>query len=292
MACICEVKWTVGAHTCFEKRICDTLWTSVNYGMYATQFFMGNPYSFTRAEITSGDIEESKKILRRFPMSVFTHFPYVCNLCGSKDILAWNGHSAQDAKTGKVLQCLEYELGVVASLGVERSGVVLHPGNYPDRKIGLETIGRSINKINFAKGSKLVLENSAGQGTSLATTFREIRTILDSVDESKRGNIGVCIDTCHIYAYGEYDLSRISEVDRMFREFDECVGLDKLSLVHLNDSETVRGSKKDRHACLGQGKIWKGGMESLVYLLNKCERNKVPMVLETDMVDMLTLANL
>jgi deoxyribonuclease-4 len=292
MACICEVKWKVGAHTCFEKRICDTLWTSVNYGMYVTQFFMGNPYSFTRAEISVSDIEESKKILARFPMAVFTHFPYVCNLAGSKDVLAWNGNSSQDAKTCKVLRSLEYELGVVSSLGVLSSGVVVHPGNFPDRKMGLEAIGKSINKINFAKGSKLVLENSAGQGTSLATTFREIRTILDCVEESKRGNIGVCIDTCHIYAYGEYDLSRISEVDRMFVEFDECVGLDRLSLVHLNDSETVRGSKKDRHALLGEGRIWKGGFESLVYLLNRCERYKVPMVLETDMLDMLTLANL
>jgi deoxyribonuclease-4 len=253
---------------------------------------MGNPYSFSRAEITVSDIEASKKILRRFPMAVFTHFSYVCNLAGSKDVLAWNGNSAQDVKTYNAIRSLEYELGIVASLEVESSGVVVHPGNFPDRKMGLEAIGKSINKINFAKGSKLVLENSAGQGTSLATTFTEIRTILDCVEESKRGNIGVCIDTCHIYAYGEYDLSITGEVDRMFGEFDSLIGLDKLSLVHLNDSETVRGSKKDRHALLGEGRIWKGCLDKLVYLLNMCKRIGVPMVLETDMLDMLTLANL
>ena len=292
MACICKLKWEVGAHTCFEKRICDTLWTSVNYGMYTTQFFMGNPYGFSRAKISSSDIEESKKILHRFPMCVFTHFPYVCNLAGSKDTLAWNGNKAQDSKTINILGSLEYELGVIQSLGVDRSGVVIHPGNFPDREKGLEAIGKSISKINFKPGMKLVLENSAGQVTSLATTFREIKRIIDCVDRNKQSNIGVCIDTCHIYAYGDYDLSVKSEIDRMFKEFNDLIGIDKLSLIHLNDSETVRGSKKDRHALLGKGNIWKGDLGSLVYLLDFCKRIRVPMVLETDMSDIVTLANL
>lgn len=290
MACICELKWEVGAHTCFEKKICDTIWTSVNYGMYATQFFMGNPYSFSRAKISDSDIIESKKILARFPMSVFTHFPYVCNLCGSKDVLAWNGNKSQDVKTMYILESLEYELNVVASLGVERSGVVIHPGNFTNREHGLQTIGKSINKINFKSGAKLILENSAGQGTSLATTFKEIKTILDCVEPEKTSNIGVCIDTCHIYAYGDYDLSVKGEVDRMFREFDAVIGVDKLSLVHLNDSETVRGSKKDRHALLGKGNIWKRDLGSLLYLLDMCKSRRVPMILETDIADIITLS--
>ncbi len=292
MTCICNLKWEVGAHTCFEKRICDTLLTSVNYGMYVTQFFMGNPYGFARAEISVDDIKESRRILHTFPMCVFTHFPYVCNLAGSKDLLAWSESKSQDAKTSNILKSLEYELGVIASLAVSRSGVVVHPGNFPDRERGLEAIGKSINRINFTSGSKLVLENSAGQGTSLATTFQEIGKIISCVDESKRGNIGVCIDTCHIYAYGEYDLSLKSEVDRMFGEFDRCIGIDKLSLIHLNDSQTVRGSKKDRHACIGKGNIWRDDLDSLVYLLDHCKRIGVPMVLETDLSDIETLSNL
>ena len=292
MACICELKWEVGAHSCFQKKICDTIWTSVNFGMYATQFFMGNPQSFSRAKISDSDIIESKKILSRYPMCVFTHFPYVCNLAGSKNVLAWTGDKAQDVKTEYILNNLEYELNVVASLEVERSGVVIHPGNFPNRQKGLETIGKSINKINFRTGSKLILENSAGQGTSLATTFKEIRTILDCVSPEKRCNIGVCIDTCHIYAYGDYDLSLKGEVDRMFREFDAVIGMEKLSLIHLNDSETVRGSKKDRHALIGKGNIWKRDLGSLMCLLETCKSRRVPMILETDISDIITLANL
>ena len=289
---IYDVKWEVGAHTCFEKKICDTIWTGANYGMYTVQFFMGNPYGFDRAKISMEDLEESKKILKRFPMSVFTHFPYVSNLAGSKDVLAWSGDKSQDRKTLHILKSLEYELGVISDLEVKKSGVVIHPGNFPEREKGLEAISNSINRINFKKGSKLVLENSAGQGVSLATTFREIKKIIDGVEESKKDNIGVCIDTCHIYAYGDYDLSEERDVDRMFRDFEECIGIDRLSLIHLNDSEKIRKSKKDRHACLGEGCIWKGCKMSLVYLLERCEKIGVPMVLETDLSDMKVVAGL
>ena len=289
---IYEVKWEVGAHTCFEKKISDTLWTSVNFGMYTTQFFMGNPYGFDRAKITEEDISDSKRIMARFPMNVFTHYPYVSNLAGSKDVLAWNGDKKQDVKTGYILKSLEYELGVIAKLGVKKSGVVIHPGNFPDREKGLEAISKSINKINFHKESKLILENSAGQGVSLATTFREIRKIIEGVDENKRDNVGVCIDTCHIYAYGDYDLGEEREVDRMFRDFEECIGIDRLSLIHLNDSQNARRSRKDRHECLGEGCIWKNRRRSLVYLLDRCDKIGVPMVLETDLSDMKVLSDL
>lgn len=289
---IYDVKWEIGAHTSFEKRICDTIWTGVNYGMYTVQFFMGNPYGFDRSKITYEDLTESRHILNRFPMSVFTHFPYVSNLAGSKDVLAWDGDKIQDGKTSHIIKSLEYELGVIAQLGVKKSGVVIHPGNFPHREKGLEAISKSINRINFNKGSKLILENSAGQGVSLATTFREIGKIIDGVTENKRDNVGVCIDTCHIYAYGDYDLSEERDVDRMFRDFEECIGIDKLSLIHLNDSQNARNSRKDRHACLGEGCIWKECNRSLVYLLERCDKIGVPMVLETDISDMKVLSGL
>ena len=287
---IWDVRWHVGAHTAFEQRICDTLWTSINYGMYTTQFFMGSPNSFNRTKITEKDLHESRKILSRFPTHVFTHFPYVANLAGSKDILAWDGNDSQDSKTTYILKSLEYELGIIAQLESKHSGVVIHPGNFPNRKKGLEAIYKSINKINFYPNSRLVLENSAGQGTSLATTFEEIRDIINGVEKKKRKHIGVCIDTCHLYAYGDYDLSEEKEVERMFLDFEATIGLDKLSLIHLNDSETPRKSKKDRHACLGTGHIWGKSFKSLVYLLDKCKEYDVPLVLETHSLDMKTLS--
>jgi len=285
-----DVSWSVGAHTGFAGKICDTLWTSVNYGMYTTQFFMGNPQGFDRAKISFDDIAESKKILAKYPMHVFSHFPYVANLAGSVASLAWNGDETQDSKTRHIIKSLEYELSVLSNFDSGRNGVVIHPGSFKDREKGLAAISKSINKINFTENSKLVLENASGQGSALATTFQEIKTIIDGVDESKQEHIGVCIDTCHLFAYGDYDLSKVSEIDRMFADFDDIIGLEYFTLLHLNDSETKLKGKVDRHACLGKGYIWGDSFASLKHLLDRCKSLDIPAVLETHGVDMITLA--
>lgn len=281
-----SVKWKCGCHTQYQGNISDTLKVSVNYGMYATQFFLGNPQSFNRSKVSEDDLKKCSKILKEYPMDVFSHFPYLANLAGSVDSLAWNGDEKQDGKTKALLKSLEYELGVLASIG---KGVVIHPGNYKDRKVGLETIAKSINKIDFPKGSKLLLENSAGKGVSLATTFEELSNILDGVSESRKKHVGVCVDTCHIFDYGEYDLRDTEEVDRMFDEFDNEIGLQKLTLIHLNDSVHGLKSKRDQHACLGTGHIWEDNMEALRYFMDKTKEIDVPVVLETHGMDMITL---
>jgi deoxyribonuclease-4 len=283
-----RIDWILGAHTAFSGKICDTLWTSINYGMTATQFFMGNPKGFTRAKITEQDINECKKILKRWPLHVITHFPYIANLAGSKDVLAWNGDSAQDTKTQVVLNQLEYELAILSNF--PNNGVVIHPGNYTDRKVGLQTIAKSINKINFVPGSKLILENSAGQGTSLATTLEEIACIIYHTDPKKRKHIGVCIDTCHLYAVGDYDLAQSKEVTRLFEDFDRIIGMEYFTALHLNDSEDVIKSRKDRHACIGTGNIWKDNFDSLILLLDMCKQYNIPAILETHGIDMITIA--
>jgi deoxyribonuclease-4 len=280
----------------FLKNIHDTIKVSISSGMSCVQFFMGNPKTTTRTRISQNDIEKSLKLTEKFPMNVFSHFPYISNLAGSVKSLAWNGDDAQDEKTTKVLSELEYELGILSNFGTSgsgsRSGTVIHPGNYSDRKLGLKTIAQSINKINFPKNSKLILENAAGAGNVLCTTFQEIRDIYDQVSKEKQTHIGVCIDTEHTFACGIYDLRKITEVDRMFEEFDEILGLDKFTLLHLNDSVVSFGSKKDRHELLLCGQIWKEDCSSLFYLLNMCKKHNIPIILETTPMDMFTLAQL
>ena len=289
---VSSIKWEVGAHTQFQKNIYDTLKRSILASMDVTQFFMGNPKSFQRHRVTQEDIRLCKQILARFPLNVFSHFPYVANFAGSVKQLAWAGDHQQDMKTQTIINELEYELSILSNFSGKRNGVVIHPGNYKDRKIGLSTIAKSINKINFTEGSTLLLENAAGQGCSLATTFEEIKEIIDQVDENKQKYIGVCVDTAHLYGYGEYDLSKCSEVTRMFDEFDKIIGIKKFSLLHLNDSVVHLGSKKDEHACLGTGHIWTKGIESLVLLLDTCKKHGIPAMLETNGLDMLFLGGL
>jgi len=283
-------KWEVGAHTGFGGSIFESLLESVEKGMYSTQIFLGNPKSFRRHRVKPNDIAQSKKLISRFPMHVFSHFPYIANLVGSVKSLAWNGDVAQDTKTRNVLNGLEYELEVLANFNDLRSGVVIHPGAYPDRAKGLANISKTINKINFVPNSKLLLENSAGQGNSLATTFDEIQTIISNVNEKNKPHIGVCVDTAHIWGVGDYDLCKISDIDRMFDDFDRIIGLERFTLLHLNDSEVPLGSRKDRHASLGTGYIWTDSFDSLIHLLNKCQTHGIPAVLETNYDDMLTLS--
>lgn len=287
---IYDMYWDVGAHTGFCQTITPTISEAIHRGMYSCQFFMGNPKSYNRQKITPGDIQSAKILLERFPMNVFTHFPYIASLNGSVKSLAWSGDSAQDAKTTHMLKELEYELSVISNFDKNRSGVVIHPGSYKDRPTGLDTVAKSINKINFTENGKLLLENCAGEGSKLCRDFSEIVRVIDGLDASKKDNVGVCVDTAHIWGQGDYDLRSCDEIDRMFYDFDRMLGLDKFTLLHLNDSEVPLGTKKDRHAFIGTGYIWSDGrIDSLIYLLNRCKENGIPMVLETVAEDMLTL---
>ena len=287
-----HVNWCCGAHTEFSGKICDTLKSAVMSGMYATQFFMGPRMSRAkRAVISEIDLRECEKFLARYPVQVFSHYPYCANLAGqaTEDIPAWTGNQLCDSGVLSTIPALEYELGILSQFSSVNNGVVIHPGSLSDRKQGLSSIVKSINKISFPKGSTLLLENSAGQGSSLATTFEEIAYILDNVLETQKPHLKVCVDTCHIFAYGQYDLRAQEEVERMLSEFDAIIGMDKLGLIHLNDSEKKLKSRVDRHACLGQGLIWPENFASLRVLLDTV---KVPVVLETTTSDMSTLANL
>lgn len=285
-------KWDIGAHSGFSDRITPTIQESISSGMYTTQFFMGNPKSYKRQQITKDDIQKTKKLLYRFPMNVFTHFPYIANLNGSVKELAWQGGSI-DSKLSYVLEQLEYELNIIANFSDHgKCGVVIHPGCYPDRELGLKTIAHSINQINFTPGSKLLLENCAGEGRKLCRDFKEIALVFDNLDKKKAENVGVCVDTAHIWGQGDYDISTIDGVNKMLMDLDKYIGFDKFCLLHLNDSEVPFGSKKDRHACIGTGYIWGKDFKSLVYLLDRCKELNVPIVLETQETDMITLANL
>jgi len=301
--------WDVGYHPAFAGSIHDCVMTGVKYGCYALQFFLGSPKSFNKRHVASfDDISRTKKLLEKFPMHIFSHFPYLGGLVGSVETLAWSGDEEQDAKMTRTLKALEYELSVLSNFCEtkynKRSGVVIHPGSYrgkrrakkglvipyEETKQALITVAKSINKINFTEGGKLLLENCAGEGTKVPRTFEDFKIIFDHIDDEKQEHVGVCVDTAHIWGVGEYDISKIEEVDRMFDDFDRILGMDRFTLLHLNDSKVELGAKKDEHACLGNGYIWGGGFASLIHLLNKCKQYGIPAVLETHGLDMIILS--
>ena len=121
----------------------------------------------------------------------------------------------------------------------------------------------------------LLLEATAGQGSNLGYKFEHLAQIIDGVEN--KDQIGVCLDTCHIFAAG-YPLSDPKEYEQTIQQFDDIVGLDKLRIIHMNDSKKEFGSRKDRHEHIGKGHI---GIEAFRNIVNDKRLKNVPMILET-----------
>lgn len=263
-----------------ESCISSSLLYAIQHGMYSCQFFLGGNMGTKRSKVSDKDIEFANKILKRFPTNVFTHMPYTYNLCGSVKSLAWSGDKEQDAKTKNVIKSMSYELDTLSKVN---GGCVVHIGSYPDKDKAIKTIAQTINKIDFNLKSMLLLENGSGSknGSKIGSDIDELSKIYSLV--KNKDNVGFCIDTCHIYAAGVYDFGKTRDIDLFLKEFDSKIGLEKLKLIHLNDSKEAFRSYKDRHEKIGQGMIWENNIDPLVYFLDKT-RN-IPTVLETYVTD-------
>ena len=290
----------LGSHTGILKTLEDTVKQSIKNGYYNIQIFLGSSYSLKRRNISHDDIEKTNKLLKYNNINIFTHIPYVYNLAGSvkENCFCWNqtkigenndvirGQVPVEQKVDNyVLECLksiEYELEIIDKLDCKVKGCVIHIGSSGKLSSieGLKRVAESINKINFnnIKSCKLLLETMVGRGGVLGRTFDELKQVYDLIENKDR--IGFCIDTCHVFSEGLYDLRKKDEIDKMFNDFDKVFGINKLELIHLNDSKTQFNSKQDRHERIGRGEIFKN-IKSLQYLLKKINDYKISSVLET-----------
>jgi deoxyribonuclease-4 len=157
--------------------------------------------------------------------------------------------------------------------------LVTHPGNASDGDVerGLWQNAELIEQAMAEEGGTVVvlLETTAGSGRVLGSTFEELRRMIDRISPAQRERVGVCVDTCHVYAAG-YDLR--GDYDGVVARFADVVGLDRLRLFHLNDSATPFASRRDRHAGIGEGSL---GDEPFRRLMNDPRFAAVPRVLET-----------
>jgi deoxyribonuclease-4 len=156
--------------------------------------------------------------------------------------------------------------------------LVSHPGNFiDDRASGIARNADGITQALEAHPgpTRLLMEGTAGQGTVIGSTFEELARLLKLVPARLRRRIGICLDTCHLYAAG-YDLVR--DYDGVWARFDDVLGLDHLGCIHLNDSMTPFNSHRDRHALIGAGSL---GREPFRRIMNDQRLSRVPKVLET-----------
>jgi deoxyribonuclease-4 len=198
---------------------------------------------------------------------VLTHGSYLMNLASpNPEFLA------------KSRDCLVTEIERCHQLAIPY--VVLHPGAHMGQgeEAGLSAIARSLDAVlERTQGRDVMplLEATAGQGSCLGHRFEHLAAIFDRVREPDR--VGVCLDTCHLYAAG-YDLASPEGYERTLRDFGRIVGLRKLKAIHLNDSKRERGSRVDRHARAGEGVM---GLETFARIVNDRRFRGLPLVVET-----------
>lgn len=198
------------------------------------------------------------------PEMLLPHSSYLINLANNNENLT------------KSMDLLVDDLQRCNSLGIKMYNI--HPGSDTNRigKRSLKLIAENLNKA-FAKipNVRVLIENMAGQGNCLGSKFEEIREIIDNIEDKDR--IGVCLDTCHLFAAG-YDIRTSVSFDNVIQKFDELIGLKYLKAMHLNDSKNELNSKKDRHECIGKGKI---GLEAFKFIMTNPIFENMPLILET-----------
>jgi deoxyribonuclease-4 len=194
------------------------------------------------------------------------HDSYLINLA-SPDARLWR--MSQRSFVAELRRC--------ALLGLDF--LVTHPGNATDEDIeaGLERNARGVSEsLEAVDGpTRVLLELTAGSGTTVGATFENLRTIIDGIPEAQRHRVGVCIDTCHAFSAG-YDL--VEEYDGVWAAFERTLGMERLGLIHLNDSKHPFGSRKDRHEGIGDGTLGTGPFRRI--MLDE-RLAGVPKILET-----------
>lgn len=259
----------IGSHVSFtkDKQMLGSVLESLKYGSNTFMFYTGAPQNTNRKDIDSKLTELAHNLMRNENINikdVIVHAPYIINLANDKNY-QFN------------IDFLTEELERVSKLGVDK--LVLHPGSHVGLGVdkGIENIIASLNAC-LKEDTKVTicLETMAGKGTEIGRNFEEIKRIIDGVKYNNK--IAVCLDTCHINDAG-YDLNNIDDI---LQEFDNIIGLDKLKVLHINDSKNDCGAKKDRHENFGYGTI---GFENLMKVIYHDKLKDVPKILETPYVD-------
>jgi endonuclease IV len=159
------------------------------------------------------------------------------------------------------------------------SACVVHVGCFKDREKAKQAVTESLNRIKYPDGSKLLLEVSSGEGNDLGESIDEIIEILTNTRQDIHKHLGICLDTCHLFASGQYDLRTIQDIDKLISDVHKSPF--PIGLIHLNDSKGPFESRKDRHADIACGHIWGQDQECLRYLLSWMKKQSIPSVVET-----------
>ena len=244
---------------------------AISYGSTTFMFYTGAPQNSYRKPLEELKIEEGRKLLKEQGFDenkIIVHAPYIINAANK------NRTDLLDLSIKTIINELRRTYAFGAKI------LVLHPGNHLGlgAEEAIQTLAESLDQVFAQDGTdvRIAIETMAGKGSEIGTCFEDVKKILDTCKHPNR--LGVCLDTCHVHDAG-YD---VNDPDALLAEFDKIIGLDRLLVVHLNDSKNIRGAHKDRHENLGYGEI---GFEALCEIANHPLLRDIPKILETPYIN-------
>jgi deoxyribonuclease-4 len=254
----------IGCHLSSAKGYRHMGEEALKIGASTFQFFTRNPRGSKAKKMDVQDAQALMDLARQHNFApIIAHAPYTLNPCAA-DLRV---REFARLVVTEDLANLEYLPGVLYNF---------HPGNHVGQGVetGLELVAGLLNEtLRPQQTTTVLLETMSGKGTEVGSSFEEIAAILERVELQDK--VGVCLDTCHIYAAG-YDI--VNNLDGVLESFDKTIGLSRLKAVHLNDSLTPLASRKDRHAKIGQGTM---GLDAIIEFINHPHLRHLPFCLET-----------
>lgn len=257
----------IGSHVSFsDKGLISATAEATSYGSSSFMIYTGAPQNTRRKPIESMNIEQGQADMKAANIEeIVVHAPYIINL-----------GSYKESTYELAVEFLQEEIRRTHAIGVKN--IVLHPGAFTDKDAayGIDRIASGLNEVlNGVQETdvNIALETMAGKGTEMGRSFEELAAIIDKVERNER--LTVCMDTCHIHDAG-YDI--VNDLDGVLNKFDSLVGLDRIAVVHINDSKNPLGAGKDRHTPIGSGYI---GYEAIHNVVHHPLLQGRPFILET-----------
>jgi deoxyribonuclease IV len=241
---------------------------AVSYGANTFMIYTGAPQNTRRKKIEDLNIEAGRRHMEENGISeIVVHAPYIINI----------GNTTNPDTFELGVRFLRSEIERTEAIGAKQ--IVLHPGAHvgAGEEAGIKKIIEGLNEVLTGKEQlQIALETMAGKGSECGKSFEELAMIMDGVHYSDK--LSVCFDTCHTHDAG-YNI--IEDFDGVLNEFDKIIGIDKLKVLHINDSKNGVGTRKDRHENIGFGHI---GFNALNYIVHHPQLADVPKILETPFV--------
>ncbi len=260
----------IGSHVSMsgKKMLLQAAEEAASYNASTFMIYTGAPQNTRRKKIEDLNIENGKAAMKEYGLSnIVVHAPYIINIANTTKPEVFN----------LGVEFLQSEIERTEALGAK--DIVLHPGAHvgAGEEKGIQKIIEGLNEVLTNNNDvRIALETMAGKGSECGKTFEELAQIIDGVNHNER--LSVCFDTCHTNDAG-YNVKE--DFDGVLNEFDKIVGIDRIKVLHVNDSKNPQGARKDRHENIGFGSI---GYDALHYIVHHDAFKEVPKILETPYV--------